>query len=314
MDNNETTTLIRSPAYLYIRGIGSIVLCILALVTNITALVLLVRLTNLRNTQILLVFNMCLINIVNAAFVQPVFGYMQLTGPLTPDAWCQLHGFYTNTVGGCLLVSLFLITLHRYFIVLFPNSTKINMGSGKKTVCIIAVCYTLVHFINLFPLFRVGGSYGYDETLCSCGLLREGSRTYYVIVLIMGVIIPLLLKFIAYTHIFITVYKQRKKITAMSDKLAKKRQKSEIRLTVVSCILVLIFIASYMPYFIASSSAALERNDYFHAIASMLLLLHCIVNPIVYLYGDGKIRSNIGKLVSRQIIDKDQVTSLSVQS
>ena len=289
----------RGPSYLYIRGIGAVTFSILGTILNSVSLLVLFKLANIKNTQIVLVINMCTVNFLYCATILPVFGYIQLVGPL-PHTQCLLYSYFSHTFQGLVMTTLFLITLHRYFLVIFPNSRYLTMGGCRKTLIVIAILYAIIHFLMAFPLTGITAQYGYDELLLNCTLIRDKSRIFSIFFTFLGVGLPLVLKLIAYGHIFLVIYRQRRKIEHSSDNQTRTRHKVELRLTVVCCLLVIVYTISYVPYSVASASPKLEQNDYLHGIATVLLYFHMVVNPILYLYGDGKIREKITAVWTRR--------------
>jgi hypothetical protein len=94
-----------------------------------------------------------------------------------------------------------------------------------------------------------------------------------------------------------------------------QRHRTELRLTLVCCALVAVYIVSFVPFAVASASPALERMDRLHAVATVLQSVHILVNPVLYLYGDGQMRSKIaGMFARRNVSQRRRIVSMSIDN
>ena len=259
--------------------------------------------------------NLCLNNSLLCSFLLPIVTYSHLNSEalptIFPDWFCRILGYLLYVYQGQSYFGLFLITLNRYFVMVRPKNKYLGFGGRKKTLAILATSWILTLVILLIPVIDLLGEYGYVRILGFCTLKRFDVQLNYHFIRFLAFISflnPLILMVIAYIWILVVVITQKKKVhTTGQTTMNSRKWRRETSLTLTSFSLVAVFIIGFLPISLCTFFPKLNFIPAYQATASVLGYLHTIVNPLLYVLGDPKIR----RIVMTRILARENVPELN---
>lgn len=261
-----------------------------------------------------LVLNLCCNNIVFCVYVLPVYIYDLVRG-LDNDwgIYCELQGFFFMFNQCNVILAYLHITLHRYFTIVFPNSTVLGYGSARKTWVIVAISSALLALVMSVGLLGIWGRYGQSWTSGVCTLLSDkqgGSGNYKLFGYLVAILFPLVAMAYCYGHILYIVRRHKNRftrgtkapltpslsITSQSDSIRSKFKSRETYVTVLSVSVVAVFALSYIPYLLAQHVNFLQNWILFQAVSGALSYVHALTDPLIYVLGDSTLRKQLRRL------------------
>ena len=241
-----------------------------------------------------LVLNLCINNIIFCVYVLPVYIYDLYVNINSSWGWfCTFQGFAYVFLPCNIMLAYLHITLHRYFAIVFVS--KINgpsYGSYKKT-CMIIIASTLLVVAILFPgLLHKWGSFARSPVFGNCTVLPS---TFNIFGQTLAVVLPLCTMIYCYSHILYIVRKQRTRVQAMLP-VNSETKSQDVRLTVASVLIVLIFFISFMPTLLGDQIPFLRGLVPFQGLSGVLAFTHALTDPVIYVFFDKKLKDDLKKM------------------
>lgn len=294
----EQLRLYTHQEFVYIRGTGAIIVSIIATPINMVAIAIIVR-HGVATSQNRLVAHMCFNNIVYSVFIMPFMAFSHFNSPtlmeIIPNGLCIAFAYLLHIVQGMAVFSLTLISLNRYFVILHPQDPALTFGGQYRNSMIIFTSW-LITAVILFPgLAGIWGQYGFEPLFGVCTLLRteEAPDKYFsLFITLLAFVKPLCIMVGCYARILWEVHQQRKRISSNSgnSSLLKGHRKKEMAITWLSLRLVVTFIVLNLPFTLTVTLKFLEEIPAFQAISTFIMWWHSILNPILYISGDSRLR------------------------
>ena len=250
--------------------------------------------------QNLLVLNFCLANLLFCMIAGDTSRRM-LTSPFYDIHLCRFRAFSLYVIMNSSVYSLLLISFNRYFIIIFPQS-RFAISSIRKAVILICVEWLTCVLIMLPPITGLWGLLGFEKATRSCTLIRDKSKTFSHFFQIINFLAPLLIHTFCYGHIFITVKRQNRKMLkstsnsasqgrSVSKGLHGRRRRQEWNLTLLTLCIIVTYVVCFLPYTLSTLTSLI--NTPFHTFAVAFLWTHIVINPIIYLIGDTRLRQTL---------------------
>ena len=210
---------------------------------------------------------------------------------LMSQLMCKLVGYLShfNSISAWLLV---FISLERFFSILYPRFSKVlQLKSSQIIACLIIFIFNLLFYSqrfvydNLFELFNnsvQNNQTNNQQIVCSITSTYSGAFLVFKwIDLVISVLVPFILMFFCSIFLIRSIYLSRKRVLVTSHSLPeKKRLQRDIRFSITTVLLNVIFIAFNLPiniYLIQGS-----RDLFYFSIVDSLYYSSYVVNFFVY--------------------------------
>ena len=209
---------------------------------------------------------------------------------LMSQLMCKLVGYlsHLNAISAWLLV---FISLERFFSILYPRFSKVlQLKSSQIIACLIIFIFNLLFYAqrfvydNLFELFNnsVPNNQTNNQIVCSITSTYAGAFLVFKwIDLVVSVLVPFILMFFCSIVLIRSIYLSRKRVLVTNHSLPeKKRLQRDIRFSITTVLLNVIFIAFNLPiniYLIQGSS-----DLFYFSIVDSLYYSSYVVNFCVY--------------------------------
>ena len=155
---NTTIFAHQNTHFLWIKGITFAITSVLGMLISIATLLTLLKVFNNLNTQLILISNMCISYFLYSIMVLPLDAAVQLNhGQMLDATLCRIHGYLGNALSAGMLVSLLLVTIHRYFVIIYTSSKILTFGGKAKTISIIVALNAFFYIFLFPPLFGLFG-------------------------------------------------------------------------------------------------------------------------------------------------------------
>lgn len=246
--------------------------------------------------QNLLVTNFCASNLLLCVIAADTSRRM-LTVPFHNAHLCRFRAFSLHVIMCASVYSLLLVSFHRYFVILYPRS-RLGLTSVKKTLLVIGAVWMVCVFVNLPPLTGLWGKFGYEKETRACTLIRSVSGSFTRFTQIINFVAPLGIHMFCYGHIFLAVRRQNLKMEKhkqSTDQQSYRRRRQEWHLTLLTFCIIVTYVLCFLPYTISILTSLIRTP--FHAFAVAILWMHIVINPLMYLLGDSRLRNTLRELL-----------------
>jgi hypothetical protein len=288
----EGFSLANHAEFVFIRGVGATVVGALGTVINIIA-IFLIRNHGATTAQNRLMINLAANNIFFSSVLLPYMSFSHFASERIPRGPpCVLFAYAVHVIQGMAVLSLLLISLNRFFVILYSKDRRFTFGARKRTLAILATSWLLTMLLLAPPAAGLWGQYGYETRFGVCTLIRSQLRPvklFNLAITLLAFVLPLGGMIGCYARILCAVRKQGRRIN--HGALVKGHRRKEIALTWLSLRLVLAFIVVNLPFTLTITFSALERTPAFQATATVIMWCHVIVNPVLYISGDSRLRN-----------------------
>ena len=250
--------------------------------------------------QNILVLLLLLLNLVHCLFSLPLYVYdTYLPGPQFSGPLCFIHGSAMFLVSGAHLFTLFMISLHRCFMVVHAQSKYLSFGGRGRTALII--CVTLGINLSLFlpPLVGFWGRFVYVGPWGICTLTPEGpDGSYRTFMFVTAFALPFNAIVYCYVRIIIVVRKQRKLLNSSISGLkpADKRHRKRVNLTFITMAITFCFCLTYLPGLLTAFVPGLDTIG-FNTFSGAIRWCHVVLDPLIYSLGDPEIEDIFHKVI-----------------
>ena len=227
-----------------------LVRCIAAFVGNVLLIVVIHRTAALRTTTNLFVANMTASN----AFLQAVNGLNDILinrkGPAnlshtTGAILCKFFGFFINVSYGVSMLSLVVITVYRFYAVLFPMRARVH----NTRICIV-----LIFLIWVLPMTICSPSLLFYHVVleyrhfCYMEQSTRHLRIWHTIRISLFFFLPLLVMLVLYPVIIVKLRRQKIPGNANCSQAVIRRRKHNFRLTTMCITITVAFTLCWGSY------------------------------------------------------------------
>ncbi|KAJ8980572.1 hypothetical protein NQ317_018699 [Molorchus minor] len=266
----NTTTVIMYPREATISAACcAIIFCVVGVIGNFVTVLALIRCPKLRaHATTAFVLSLCISDLIFCA----------LNLPLTA-------------------VRYVLISCHQYYIQLY---SKISIWI--QLLCIWGVAFLLMASSDdeLPPLLGIWGQLGLNPSTFLCTILKKHGKSPKKVIFLIGFVLPCVVIILAYSCIYYSVRKSRKKLKShqpIKDKGAaqRKRRQSANKTNGPDF---LCFLLCFLPLMLVN---VFDDNDIkypvFMSLASILAWASSVINPFIYAASNRQYRSAYSKLL-----------------
>ena len=263
---------------------------ILAVVGNFLVVAVVYRRRELRRTEThIFIVNLSLTDIFVALLCMPFSIITAVTQKwIFSNSLCQLNGFLNVFFLLTSILTLTVISIHKYIGVVQPTKKKIF--TRKRTICVVVWVWFQAFVTALTPILG-WNSYEYipGRTQCSVKVPRNNKLselTNCLFIIVCGFVIPLGIMSFSYLKIFQTVKIHTKRVRSHSFGSEEKSAfLNERRITITLFIILAVFLACWTPFSVLTLYATLAGNElpkYFSVAAYWLGFLNSAMNPVIY--------------------------------
>ncbi|CAH1960701.1 unnamed protein product [Acanthoscelides obtectus] len=277
------------------------IFCVLGVIGNLVTILALTRCPKLRiHATTAFVLSLCISDLIFCLVNLPLTASRYINEAWTfGDALCQLFPvlFYGNVAVSVL--NMVAITLNRY--VLISCYQYYSWLYSKISIWVQLIFIWGVAFLLMLPpLLGIWGQLGLNPSTFSCTILQKDGKSPKKIIFLIGFALPCTVIIIAYSCIYYSVRKSRKKLKShqpLPDKRITKREKDDRRLTKLMAIIFICILLCFLPLMIVN---VFDDNDpkypVLHILASVLTWASSVINPFIYAASNRQYRSAYSKL------------------
>lgn len=300
-----------NPLWHYMLGMIYVVLFVVSMFGNMTALYLFLKDKTLRTPSNMLVINLTLSDLLLTISNHTAFIYNAFLG----GAWqlgprlCEVCGFLGAVSGLASICSLVAISWDRYrVIVLSFNAAPLTVG---KSLFIMIVIWAYTMAFTILPFFGIG-AYVPEGILDSCSFDYFDTgviNTAYIWFCIIGFyVFPILLICFFYYHIVNAVYQHEKSLREQAKKMNvstlrsnadQDKQSAEIRIAKVAMINISVWALCWTPYCIVVaigiSGDPMLVTPLVSALPALFAKAVSTYNPLVYALSHPRYRAALRK-------------------
>ncbi|XP_061163964.1 octopamine receptor-like [Saccostrea echinata] len=271
---------------LYIEGVILLIICLVALVGNISVYLIVLRSKKLRTITNFFILGLAAADILVSIGNMPVTVATLFEGnwPLDHTS-CLVFGFINMLTLCSSVLSLCNISINRYVMICRPFHSKVIYTKRNAILMIIGV-YTLAFVISLPPLFG-WAAYAYIpvQSFCFCDWTLAPSYAIFMISCCFGG--PFTVMTVCNILIFCSAKKSNRNTKYYTTAKSKKKdaQAKELRLASILLVVVIVFVICWCPYCISmllSIYAPGFAPRGFHMFTILVGYANSGANPIIY--------------------------------
>ncbi|CAG9816576.1 unnamed protein product [Phaedon cochleariae] len=299
---NYTTSVIRYPREATIfAACCAIVFCVVGVIGNSVTVLALIRCPKLRvHATTAFVLSLCLSDLIFCSINLPLTAARYIYEAwILGEALCKLFPvlFYGNVAVSVL--NMVAITLNRY--VLISCQHYYNILFSKSAIWIqLFFIWGIAFLLMVPPLLGMWGQLGLNPSTFSCTILNKNGKSPKNMIFLVGFILPCVVIILAYSCIYYSVRKSRKKLRShqpISDKRSGRREKDDSRLTKLMAIIFVCFLTCFFPLMLVNVFDDHEiRYPVVHVLASVMAWASSVINPFIYAASNRQYRSAYSKL------------------
>ena len=208
---------------------------------------------------------------------------------------CQITGFLCSFSIFASFINMANIAIIRLICVVYTNLYR--KLCRKKLTCITLILVWLESVILAVPPFFGWGNYMFVRKFVLCTIDFSSSASYTAFCLILGGMIPQIIIVLCHIIIFIKVKQSRRRIQNM--KSSSNTTVPDLRLVFQLVIIILLFLASYLPLFIfIVIDPKRKLPGVAYDIVKLFITLKSVIQPLTFFYFNRLIRSASGTLCS----------------
>ena len=285
-----------------------------ALAENLLVLVAMIRFKKLRTCMNLLIMNLAIGDLLVGFPTGPIYAGLYIYEERLRSKWlCLVKSTCVIASFSCSLISLFVISIDRYLVVLYP--LHYNTWVTKRRIKIaIAAIWSFIVPVSIMPLLGVNT---WDQThACEYYDLIPKPLTVFLFVIIMGVCFPAAT--ILYIRITCEIRKVRKRIRVNLPGEFDQKKENERKAGAMMAFIFLLFVIFWLPFAVAIPLRYLLTDwnpiSNFKNLTVIIAMGNSVVNPIVYSWCKEELRTAfINILLCRRQRPHRQCTSIHSQ-
>lgn len=303
MDYSTNVTVIKYPREATIfAACCAIIFCVIGVIGNFVTVLALITCPKLRaHATTAFVLSLCISDLIFCALNLPLTAARYIYEAwILGDALCKLFPvlFYGNVAVSVL--NMVAITLNRY--VLISCHQYYNQLYSKVSILIQLLSIWGVAFLLMLPpLLGVWGQLGLHPPTFSCTVLEKDGRSPKKVIFLIGFVLPCAVIILAYSCIYCSVRKSRKKLKShqpITEKRSSRREKDDTRLTKLMALIFLCFLFCFLPLMIVNVFDDTDiKYPVLHVLASILAWASSVINPFIYAASNRQYRSAYSKLL-----------------
>ncbi|XP_046729851.1 trace amine-associated receptor 7d-like [Silurus meridionalis] len=300
-----------SPAVYILLYVCGAAVVLLTMCGNLLIIISIFHFKQLHTPTNMLVLSLAVSDFFVGAFVMPpMIIWIIESCWIFGRSFCISFWFIGGFITILSIYNIALISVDRYLALSHPffymNRVSVRIS------CIVVVCDWCVVVTYILALIYFNGNFT-SSVMCpgECFLFMNG--TWAVINLIITFIFPLSVIIILYSRVFLIAKKHATAIRELNNhtrpqtqKITSHSMKSERKAAKVLGILVCVFLAFLLPYFIYSLlGGVIEIQAAIFQILVMVLYLNSTINPVIYALFYSWFRRCIKLIINRQIFQTD---------
>ncbi|XP_078324002.1 rhodopsin, GQ-coupled-like [Crassostrea virginica] len=275
-----------SMAELYIEGVILLIICLVALVGNVSVYLIVIRTKKLRTVTNFFILGLAAADILVSVANMPVTVASLFAGTWPLDhTSCLVFGFINMLTLCSSVLSLCNISINRYVMICRPFRAK-TIYTKRNAILMVIGVYALAFVISLPPLFG-WAAYAYIpvQSFCFCDWTLAPPYAIFMISCCFGG--PFSVMTVCNILIFYSARKSNKNTKYYTTTKPKKKdaQTKEMRLASILLVVVIAFFISWCPYCISmllSIYAPGVAPRGFHMFTILVGYANSGVNPIIY--------------------------------
>ncbi|CAH1103561.1 unnamed protein product [Psylliodes chrysocephalus] len=299
---NGTAVVIYSRQASILAACCAIIFCVVGVIGNLVTVIALIRCPKLRvHATTAFVLSLCISDLIFCLINLPLTAARYIYQAwIFGDALCKLFPvlFYGNVAVSVL--NMVAITLNRY--VLISCQQYYNFLYSKISIWIQLVFIWGIAFLLMMPpLLGIWGTLGLNPSTFSCTILRKNDKSPKKMIFLIGFILPCVVIILAYSCIYYSVRKSRKKLKSHREMAEKKtcsrRERDDSRLTKLMALIFLCFLICFLPLMLCNVLDDIDiKYPTLHVLASIAAWASSVINPFIYAASNRQYRSAYSKL------------------
>ncbi|XP_055353230.1 melatonin receptor type 1A-like [Paramacrobiotus metropolitanus] len=265
-----------------------------------------------------LYINLSIATLLFCGIVCPVHAYTQLAQQASSFAQptylaksaCSFIGFFYFWTLTASAYSHSAIAANRLFIVVLQKS---KLSSTSTTVFLIAASWFIAGMTFMWPLLRLGGTYGFSTESMKCTFSSLTSPEFVISYKVLYGFVPVIIMVICYAAVFCKVAISSRKLRknpavnqagALLMPVNHRRQRNaERKITQIAFITCVGFIVCYVPSaifgFVVKARAALQSPMGMALV--FLMWIGCAANPLLYTYLNSDLKKRVHDVLKRRL-------------
>lgn len=285
-----------------LAAICAVLFCVIGVVGNFVTILALIQCPKLRtHATTAFVLSLCISDLLFCAVNLPLTAARYIYEKwILGDALCKLFPvlFYGNVAVSVL--NMVAITLNRYVLIsCFEHYSKFY---SRISICMQLLCtWGIAFLIMLPPLIGIWGQLGLDPSTFSCTILEKDGKSPKKVIFLVGFVLPCVVIILAYSCIYCSVRKSKRKLRSHqpipADKRASRREKDDTRLTKLMALIFVCFLCCFLPLMLVNVFDDKITFPVFHVLASILAWASSVINPFIYAASNRQYRTAYKKLL-----------------
>ncbi|XP_046729913.1 trace amine-associated receptor 13c-like [Silurus meridionalis] len=300
-----------SPAVYILLYVCSAAVVLLTVCGNLLVIISVVHFKQLHTPTNMLVLSLAVSDFLVGAFVMPLMLIWSIeTCWIFGKIFCTVFWFIGSFVTIISIYNIALIAVDRYLALSHPF---FYMNRVSVTIsCIVIVFDWCVVVTYVLALIYFNGNFT-GFVMCPGECLLYPNEVWFITNLVFSFIFPLSVIIILYSRVFLIAKKHATAIRELNNhtrpqtqKITSHSMKSERKAAKVLGILVAVFVACLLPYYICSllgSVTAIQAAIF--EILVMVLYLNSTINPVIYALFYPWFRRCIKLIITLQIFQTD---------
>ena len=201
------------------------------------------------------------------------------------DAMCQVHGFTTISFIVTSLITLFFISVNRYFTICSAMSQK-SFFSKRNNILLIVFCWVYPALLAIAPVFG-WSEYSYRPGKLMCTLKFSTDISYTVTLCASALFVPFAGICLSYYKIIAFMRVHRKRVETFRAQNAATRKKEDTHVAVMLGVVIASFMLFYLPSSTINFYELTQGADYSVPVVAdvttvLLAMMNHANNPVIY--------------------------------
>ncbi|XP_056646332.1 protein trapped in endoderm-1-like [Diorhabda sublineata] len=301
-NDSATTNVIKySREATILAACCAIIFCVIGVIGNLVTIIALIRCPKLRiHATTAFVLSLCSSDLIFCLVNLPLTAARYIYQAwVFGNALCKLFPvlFYGNVAVSVL--NMVAITLNRY--VLISCQQYYNRLYSKVSIWIqLLFIWGIAFLLMMPPLIGIWGQLGLNPSTFSCTILSKNGKSPKKTIFLIGFILPCVVIILAYSCIYYSVRKSRKKLRShrpITEKRSSRRERDDSRLTKLMAIIFLCFLICFLPLMLVNVLDDVTiMFPTIHVLASIATWASSVINPFIYAASNRQYRSAYSKL------------------
>lgn len=200
-----------SPETVVIQTGALVLICIFGLLGNVCICLTMLQRRHLRTTANWIIVHLAISDLLKIAFSLSVSLTVIITRKwLFGEQFCKINGFYTLILLSGSLLSVTLISVNRYFLIIYTN--KYNAIFSERNTKLVICGIWLVAASSALPPCFGWGSYGLYKSRATCFVALGSSNSFTSVLVVAYIVTPLSVMLWCYCKIFHAVRESQKRV------------------------------------------------------------------------------------------------------